>query len=106
MNDAGLKLAHPRPMTRAPSQVQEEGWSPGRCPGRTGKRWAFTGRGTGTGVVTGSADRSHRAGAEWAGGGLCCKYRGASNAAPGSHTGGCAGLFPQRAEGGPEIHAV
>lgn len=68
MNDAGLKLAHPGPMTRAPSRVQEEGWSPGRCPGRAGKRWAFTGRGTGAGVVTGSADRGHRAGAEWAGG--------------------------------------
>ena len=56
-----MKLAHPGQMNRAPFRVQEEGWSPGGCPGRAGKRWAFSGRRTGVGVVAGSADRSHRA---------------------------------------------
>ena len=56
-----MKLAHPGQMNRAPFRVQEEGWSPGGCLGRAGKRWAFSGRRTGVGVVAGSADRSDRA---------------------------------------------
>ena len=96
MKDAVLRLGHPGQMTWAWPRVQEEGWPPERCPG---KRWAFTGRRTGAGVVTGSAERSHRAGAAQSGRGLRCKYRGASNTA-------ARDCPPCKQKTGPQIHAV